>query len=266
MTAINPTKLKIQSAELGDTFHDIPGFISGMHDLLTFYSDRVRQPDLSKTSLSLKTYQVPAPVLRALELELSTFLETEPGQGLKLIDALWQEEWLEFRQLAINLLGYIPTSMSRKVLDRIHFWISKSTSEELNRQIMSKAVAGLITEKPSQVLDLLKTLSSTSDRADQQAAVFGLMQFAHYPEFEDLPKIYQILKDILIIDETGLTKDISALIQLLQKKSDQETAYFLVRQMAFASKPRIYKIIRQVLPNFSEASQQILRDNLESYS
>jgi hypothetical protein len=266
MTAINPARLKIQCVELGNSFNDIPGFISGLHDLLVFYSARIRHTDLSKTPLGLQTYQVPAPVLRALEIELSDVTKIDPVQGLKLIDALWQEDWLEIRQLSISLLGYIPTTTPGKILDRIQLWISKSPSEELNRQIMTKAIAKLAAEKPSRVLRVLKTLASKATRADQQSAVFGLMLFAQQPDFEDLPKIYQILKDILIINETGLTKDIAALIHLLQKKSDQETAYFLVRQLAFASKPRIFKIIRQVLPNFSEDSQRLLREKLDSYS
>ena len=71
MTAINPARLKIQCAELVEFFRDLPRFISELHDLLAFYGARIRQPSLSQSPLTLQTYQVPAPVLRDLVLELS---------------------------------------------------------------------------------------------------------------------------------------------------------------------------------------------------
>ena len=266
MTAINPARLKIQCAELGESFRNLPKFISELHDLLAFYGARIRQTSLSQTPLTLQTYQVPTPVLRALVLELSELIDKNPEQGLLLVDALWQEEWLEIRQLGVSLLGYLPTSAPERILDRIQIWINKSTSEDLKRQIMTRAMAKLVDEKPSHVFDFLKSLASNDARADRQGALFGLVPIVEDPDFDNLPFIFSILRDILLIDETIFTKEISVLIHSLQKKSDQETAYFLVRQMALASKPRIFRVIRQVLPLFSEESQQLLRENLSNYS
>jgi hypothetical protein len=265
MTAINPAKLKIQCAELGESFQNLPLFTTGLHDLLAFYSARIRQTNLSKTPLTLQTYQVPAPVLRALELEFCELIEEYPDEGFLLIDALWKEEWLEFRQLAASLLGYLPITAPKKVLDRIQIWIRNSTSEELNRLIMTKSVTQLAVEKPSQVLELLKSLASSNIRADRQTALFGLLQFGEDPSFDNLPKIFNILRDILHIDESAYIKEISAVIHSLQRKSDQETAYFLVRQMATAPKPRIFRVIRQVLGFFSKESQQVLKESLNNY-
>ena len=105
MTAINPARLKIQCAELSENYSNPAKFIPGLHDLLGFYAARIRQTSLSHTPLTLRAYQVPAPVLRALVIELEEYLEENPSHGLKLIDALWKEEWVEFRQLAIYLPG-----------------------------------------------------------------------------------------------------------------------------------------------------------------
>ena len=71
MNAINPARLKIQSARLAESFQNPEQFIAGLHELLIFYAARIRQTTLSRTPLELQAYQVPAPVLRALELELS---------------------------------------------------------------------------------------------------------------------------------------------------------------------------------------------------
>lgn len=266
MTAINPARLKIQCAELVESFRDLPRFISDLHDLLTFYGARIRQTRLSQNPFNLQTYQVPAPVLRALVLELRELIDKNPEQGLLLVDALWQEEWLEIRQLGVRLLGYLPTSASERILERIRIWINKNTPEDLKRQIMTSALARLVNEKPSYVLDFLKSMAANDALADRQSALFGLVPIAEDPDFDNLPIIFNILRDILLVDETVFTKEISALIHPLQKKSDHETAYFLVRQMPLASKPRIFRVIRQVLPLFSEESQQLLRENLSNYN
>jgi hypothetical protein len=266
MTAINPAKLKIQCAELGELFQYPPRFISGLHDLLAFYDARIRQTSLSQAPLSMKTYQVPAPVLRALELELGDVLDKNPDQGFNLVDALWQEEWLEIRQLAVNLLGLLPTSTPESILERIQTWMNNCTSENLKRQIMTRAMARLADEKPSQVLAYLKSLASSDSQSNRQGALFGLVLFAEDPDFDNLPVVYNILRNILLIEETVYIKEITTLINLLQMKSDQETAYFLVRQVATASKPRIFRVIRQVLGTFTEESQQLLREKLSSYN
>lgn len=265
MTAINPARLKIQCAELGESFHHPHNFISGLHDLLAFYGARIRQTSLTKIPLSLQTYQVPAPVMRALELELKELINNFPDQGFLLADRLWQEEWLEIRQLGVILLGNIPTSAPDKILVRIKTWLNTGTSEDLKRQIMTRGLTRLTDEKPGFVLDFLKSLASSAAQPDRQGALFGLIPFAEDPEFDNLPIIFNILRDILLIEESVLRKEISALIRSLQSRTDQETAYFLVRQLATASRPRIFRITRQVLGGFSEESQSLLRQSLQNY-
>ena len=123
MTAINPARLKIQCAELSENYSNPAKFIPGLHDLLGFYAARIRQTSLSRIPLTLQAYQVPAPVLRALVIELENYLEEDPSLGLKLIDTLWKEEWVEFRQLAIICLGDLPPFDPEQILDRIKFWL-----------------------------------------------------------------------------------------------------------------------------------------------
>ena len=266
MTAINPARLKIQCGELGEFFLNPPQFISGFHDLLAFYGARIRQTRLSQTPSTLHFYQVPAPVLRALELELRDLVDEQPDKGIILIDALWKEDWLEFRQLGTCLLGYLPTSKPDLILDRIQNWLDQAGSDDLKRQIMTRALTRLADEKPAHVLNYLKSLVGKNTPADRQAVLFGLVPFAEDSDFDNLPVLFNILRDILLIDETGYIKEISTLIHLLQKKSEHETAYFLIRQMATASKPRIFRIVRKVMPFFAEESRQLLREKLKNYT
>lgn len=266
MTAINPTRLKIQSAELSEYYSNPAKFISGLHDLLGFYAARIRQTYLSRTPLTLQTYQVPAPVLRALVNELEGSLEEKPALGLKLIDALWEEEWVEFRQLAIICLGDLPPFDPEQILDRINFWLESCTAEDIRRKIMTRGLTQLVEEKPKIILNFIGELISSGSKMNHQAALFGLLAFGENPDFDNLPVIYSLLAKILQNEETGLMKEITTLLNVLQKRSEQETAYFLERQLAAAAKPRIFRVTRQVIGQFNTENRVMLREALDNFN
>jgi hypothetical protein len=265
MTAINPARLKIQCVKLRESFQDPDKFIAGLHDLLTFYASRIRQSSITHSSVKMPTYQVPSPVLRGLELELIEETYQFPEETLTLVDFLWKEDYLEFRQLAVILIGAIPTTSDKDILKRIQNWI-KTPVEDLRRQIMTRGLQLLRMEEKYLVLDVLKNLAVSSDKKDRQAALFGLVPFAEDSEFYDLPKIYKVLGEILMTEETIFIKEITDLIRSLKKRSESETAYFLVRQLARASKPRVFRIIRQIIGDFNIESQEVLREGIKTYS
>jgi len=266
MTAINPARLKIQCAELSEHYSDPAQFIPRLHDLFGFYAARIRQTSLSRTPLTLQSYQIPAPVQRALLIELEEYLEEEPSQGLNLVDALWKEEWVEFRQLAIICLGELAPFNPEQILDRIKIWLNSCNAENIRRKIIAGGLTHLVTRKPNIVLEFISDLISSETKMNHQAALFGLLTFAENPDFDNLPVIFNLLAEILKKKEEGLVKEITALLKILQKRSEQETAFFLERQLTIAAKPRIFRLIRQVLSNFSAENQSFLREALKKQS
>lgn len=265
MTAINPARLKIQCAELTENYSNPGKFIPDLHDLLGFYAARIRQTSLSNLPLTLQSYQVPAPVLRALMIEMQEYLKEDPALGLKLIDALWVEEWVEFRQLAIICLGELPPFNPEQILDRIKSWLANCTAEDIRREIMTRGLVQLVEKKPQFVIDFIRNLTSSGTKMDHQAALFGLIAFGENPDFDNLPVIFGLLADILRSEETGLVKEINALLKCLQKRSEQETAYFLKHQLGTGFKPRIFRITRQVMGKFNTQNKSMLREALEHF-
>lgn len=262
MTAINPAKLKVQAAALGELLEEPERFIPHLHDLLSFYGSRVRQTSLSSTPLTLQTYQVPAPVLRALQLEIKGQLESDPAPGYALTDHLWKESWVEFRQLAVRTLGSLPADDSEGILSRVRRWLDDCSSEDVRRLIMTTGLKGLAAESPSRCLDFIDELAADGEKASQQAALFGLSLFAENEDFLNLPLVYRTLSKILQREETGLVKEITALLRILISRLEQETAYFLIHQLSEVSQPRIGKITRQLVGKFSPDNQRLIKDKL----
>jgi hypothetical protein len=264
MTAINPARLKVQTAQLGEMVDQVGLFTSQLHELLGFYSTRIRQTSLSRTPIKLQSYQVPEPVILALESEIGERLEADPGVGYALVDALWVEPWIEFRQIAIHILGTLPVQEPARILDRISTWLEECTSEDIRHLIMTDSMARLTTEKPDQAMLYIKELISTGSKTDHQAALFGLESFAIDSSYLNLPLIYRNLSRILLQEEDGLTKEINALIRILAVRSEQETTYFLLKQLNTAYKPRILRVVRQVMESLSPDNRSALRKKLET--
>jgi hypothetical protein len=263
MTAINPARLRIQCAKLADLYHDPAKFIPGLHDLLGFYASRIRKTALNRTPLTLQTYQVAPPVLRALEGEMDLLVNTEPSRCLLLVDALWEEEWLEFRQFAVTLLGNIPPINAEPIFKRIKYWLSESTSETIRSLLPTRAVKRLKVEKPDLVLSFYQDLLSKPIKENCQAVLLGLIQFGQDQEFLNYPILFTLLGKILIVEEKGLVKEIQAVLKPLIDRSEYEVTYFLVQQISTASKPRITRVVRGVLPLFSADNQKTLKDALQ---
>ena len=263
MTAINPARLKIQTAELGELIGQTDQFVPRLHDLLVFYSARVRQTSLSKTPLTLQSYQVPEPVIQALENEIADRLEGDSEAGYSLVEALWKERWVEFRRLAVHVLGILPTEEPDRILRQIQFWLEKCNSEDIRRLIMTEGLARLASERPEQSLHFLEELISSGSKENHQAALFGLELFAKKTSYANLPLLYRFLSQILLGGETGLVKEISTLLLVLASRSEQEVTYFLIKQLVPPSKPRIYRVIRQVMRQLSPENQHLLREKME---
>lgn len=265
MTAINPARLKIQTAELGEFINQANEFVPRLHDLLTFYSARVRQTSLTRTHLALQAYQVPEPVIQALKSEIADRLEGDAEAGYSLADALWKEHWVELRRLAVHVLGIIPTEEPDRILRQIQIWLDKCNSEDIRRLIITEGMAGLANERTGQSLDFLEELINSGLKENHQAALFGLEMFAKKTSFANLPLLYRYLAQILVSEETGLVKEINTLLLALVARSEQEVTFFLIDQLVPASKPRIYRVVRQVMRQLSPENQHLLREKMEIY-
>jgi len=266
MTAINPARLRIQSVELSEKYSDPEAFVRELHDILDFYAVRVRKNKITRTPLLLQSHQVAPPVLRAIEAELKNPINTQPSQGILLIDTLWEEEWVETRTLAISLLGELPPINPDSILKRLKSWLSDCKSDTIRILLPTRGLSRLAEENFALVLEFFQELLSSPSKNNCQAVLFGIIPFAEGQDFENLPILYKFLDLILLVDEQGLIKEILEVLKILIQRSEQESLYFLEKQLSTASKPRILRVIRQILPSFSKQNQAFLREVLNRYS
>jgi hypothetical protein len=265
MTAINPAKLKVQTAALGKFVDQPDQFVIKTHELLSFYSARIRQTNRLNKSQKLQTYQAPGPVISTLRNEIMESLEENPDLGYSLVDALWNEPWIEFRQLAIHILGILPTEESKQTLMRLQSWLETCPTEEIRQLIMTRGMVGLAEKNQEQSLQFIESLINIESKEALQAALFGLESFARDPSYLNLPLLFRYLSRILVLQEAGLIKEISALLLILASRSEQETTYYLLTQLGSNPDPGLLRVIRKVMKDLSQENQGLLREKLEPY-
>ena len=262
MTAINPARLKMQTAALSEHYRDPDLFRLELHKLLDFYADRVRRSGRSgHPPPTLPAYRVPRPVLSQIIRELKAPLERHPSRGLLLADELWNEEWLETRFLAGALLGIIPPINPEPLFKRIKTWALENQERAVLEGLIHRGLAGLYQKYPERVEALTAELNAGEGSEGARAALTGLEMLINQPAFANLPFVYQELSQRLRRDPEPRRELISLLKKLIQV-SERETLFFLQKHLKSEPSREMERIVRRCLPVFSEEHQTELRQLL----
>lgn len=253
LPAIQPARLKQQASLLAETFEQPEAFLRGLHSLLDSYADRViRHGQSGKPRALTPSYNVRAPLLRHLLLEIEPHIENKPASSLVLCDALWAKNFLEFRLLATLILGKIPLTPAQPVLERVTGWIGADLEEKLTTALLTNALVRLRQEQPQNVIDLAKTWLNNASLFYQQIGLRTLPPLIQEPAFENLPSFFQLIQPFVLKVHPTLRPDLLDVLTTLARRSPGETAYFLRQSLAMPENPDTGFIIRQLLQQFPE--------------
>ena len=233
MPAIQLARLKIQSAELVTRFNDPAAFVRGLHDLLDFYADRTRKPGQSGEPPPLiKSYNVPRPVLRQIKTDLSPSVVMDRESALVLCDALWAEPYLEFRVLAVNILGLVPPDPPDDDLERINVWAVPGIEDRLLNALVKEGLIEVSKSTPERYLSQLEEWLAAEDDLSLRVGLKAISMMLADRDFENLPKIFRLLAPLVRTSPSQLRPDLLDVIQSLAKRSPNETAFFLRQNLS----------------------------------
>ena len=261
MPAIQLPRLKIQAAKLAEQFADPVVFCRSLHNLLDYYAGRAYRPGQTGDPPPLMaTYHVPPPVLREVIKDLTPFTLSAPEAALALSDALWSEPYLEFRLLAVSLLGLISPHPPDPVILRVRAWAKPRTEARLTRALINTGLTQIRREHPVHYLQLAETWLASPELFSQQLGLQALVPLLDLQEFQDIPHIIKMLTPLIRTAPSPLRPDLIDVITGLAKRSPQETAYFLRQNLAVKSdNPVTAWLIRQSLHSFPAEIQTSLR-------
>jgi len=266
MPAIQPARMKIKVAQLGEKIRQPEAFVHALHDLLDFYADRTYRPGQSgEPPPLLATYKTPPPVFRQIKREITFLAANDPPAALVLVDALWVEPYIEFRLLAIALLGQIPPIPPEPVLARVQMWIASSPEDRLLDAILEQSLAQVRQEYPKIYYQMIEEWLKVNETYPRQTGLRAMMPLLVDPNFENLPAVIRLLAPLIRVTPPPLRLDLIAVLRTLVRRFPQEASYIL-RQNLSADHPDTAWLARQVVNDFPSEIQNSLREALRPFS
>ncbi|MDX9863738.1 MAG: hypothetical protein RBT34_02920 [Anaerolineaceae bacterium] len=264
MPAIQLNRVREQINKLLWLFTQPAAFQRSLHELLGFYADPIfRAGQTTRNMILIPSYHSPKLLLQQLELALYPRVQENPTAALILADTLWQDKYLEPRQVAASILGQLPIEHAEAVTQRITEWSSASQPAPLMDALLTRGTDRLRLQSPHILYALAADWLSDPDVKIQLLGLKLIHPLVQSPEFENLPEIFTLLRlPLQNLSPRNLTET-RHIIQALARKSPSETAYFLRQSLSMDASKDLIRLIRKSLPAFPTETQERLRQAIK---
>jgi hypothetical protein len=273
MPAIHLPRLRKQVNDLAPYCSEPAIFLRKLKDLFDFYGDRTLRPSQAAAKpTAIPTIKVPPPVLRQIVSALTPYAASTPHLILDLSRELWDYGWLEHRLLACHLLGRLPSSQAVGIVQLADDWCRENHEEELITAIAERGLAPLHSEHQDLLIvkahEWIAVPEKPGERGSlptavginyQKLGLRALTALIENPLYENLPKIYNTLKDTLKAPPKTLRPDLLDLVRVLAQRSPQETAFYLRSLYTENPSSALAWLIRRSLNSFPDETQRRLR-------
>ncbi len=267
MPAVDQSRLKTQIDGLIWRFTRPEEFTRELHNLFSYYADRVYRPgDLVLKKHVQQAYHVPPLVIRQLELDLRARCEENPAAALALADTLWQESMLEPKLFAASLLGMLPSNRSDDISSRIQAWSAETKDIKVLKPMLEKSTAAIRRYQPEILLALLKDWSSSQDLPSHRLAAYLIQTLLGEPAFENIPPIFDMLTGIMQSHPQPLREGLLEIFRQLRKRSPAETAYFIRQSIRLGVSDASASVLRKAIAEFDEPVRSSLLAEIRTAS
>ena len=254
MPAIQLERLEKQIAALRDALEEPHSLVRQLRELFAFYSDPARRAGQSGMPAPLlSAYHTPPQVVRMVTRRLSAWVQEAPAAGLALSDALWETANLECRRVAAGVLGSLPIRAEEAVLQRLETWLEETPEVTFRGEIVALATRRLRTESPQTFARWVEEGLHAKDARTRLTALQAVRHWLDDPDFDNLPLVFRWLRLLSGNLSSSLRPEFAETLQILARRSPQETAYFLRSLVLAHNTPRMRLLVRRVLPSLPDA-------------
>lgn len=260
MPAINPVRLKQETAALAEYFRDPPVYVRQLRNLFETYANPShRSGQAADPPPLLSSYRVQPPVLRQLLASLIPLVKADPEAGLNLCDLLWEQPYLEFRLLAAMLLGQVPCHPSQPVMARLKDWLKPGLEQRVLDALLGQGTLSCYEEDPQVITELLEEWLEQDQLFYKQLGLRIMLVLLRQPSFENLPVFFRIIQPYCRELPAALRADVLDVVIALARRSPQETAFFLRQTLGTPNSKDTPWLVRQSLSVFPAPQQESLR-------
>ena len=264
MPAVELHRLNLQIDNLVWQFTRPADFLLRLRDLFELYADRVYRAGQAVPPVAmLPAFHVAPLVLRQVRVGLRPACRQQPAAALAIIDALWAEKMLEYRQLAATLLGYLPVEPSADVVARLKAFARPGEDNLLLETLLTEGGAALRIEQPAAWIELVQRWNEDPSTAVQSIGLKAIQATVGDTQFANLPPLFRIFSDQLQTGTTSLQVELQETLLALLQRSPVETVYLLRQVLPLTSSPATHRLVRLVLPKVPAELQAGLRQALQ---
>jgi hypothetical protein len=261
MSAVNPKRLAAQVEDLLTLLDDPQAFCRQCLDLLEFYASRTRKP-VTMTNLeeTLRVFNVPRPVIRALSTGLSKHTQARSHLAWPAAAALWETGYRETRLLSSAILGGQPTE---EVAQMAEAFASDCDDDVVLFELADRGLVGWRYGAAPKFLEKVAIWIESPRRRLRVFALMAIRAAVDDSEFAELPTVFRILSGRVESARGDERRSLYALVRSLAKRSPPETVRFLLDEMA-KDGPSSRRMVRNTWESFPLRQRQLLERALST--
>lgn len=242
-------------------------FKSGLKELFSLYSDRVFRPGKTTSfAHQMDSYHVPPVLIRQLEIELSPYCKENPSAALANAEILLSDTYIESHQVAAALIGMTPISEIESIKALFIKWCTPQLERQTLSTLLHLGTTGLRKNATGPWFELVEDWISDLRPTVQAIGLRALLPAIQDVDFENLPQIYHLISPLLHESPSTLQQDLINALAGLAHRSEVETSFFLRQIIASQHTENTIRVIRKVLPHFSQSTQNALKNTLGNLS
>ena len=263
MPAVNPTRLRFQIEELMQDFASPSEFHQKLRDLFSLYANRsLRYGDSTEIKPLIPIYNLPAPAIRQLQLDLDLRVAEDPQSALALADELWQDTYYEVKQTALYILGIVSIDSPDPIIDRLEAWLSPDLDVLLITSLFTMGTRRIQNTHPAVWERFISSFLEKDDPEDLSIGIKGLTEGLKNENFSNLPAVFRLIGPIIQKPNRKNLHDLEDLVEILAKKSATETGHFLRQSLSISDSSEARRLVKQCLDFFPEAISEDLKSLL----
>lgn len=265
MPAIQLAELRKRSARLAELFQEPDAFVRELYDFLDHYANRAHRAGQSGEPPPLiEAFNVPKPVMRHIGIDLGSLAAENPQATLHICRALWEQPYLEHRQLAVVLLGKMRPQDPHELLELVEKWANPLPEDMILEALVGDGLAGMRAHAHKALIQRIADWLSSGKRDRERLGLRALAPLIEEYARSEAPHYFRLLTPYVRTCPRDHKADIEHLLRLLAQRTASETAYFLRQNLDAPDNPDAAWFARRTAPDLPPELREPLKAILRS--
>ncbi len=266
MPAIDISRLQNQINHLVSLMGEPQSFRQELHAILGFYHRYSHRPSKDAVPKSfMRMYNLPDQVTRQIEITLRKPAQTNPEHVFDIVQALWQDDHFEARDLATYLLGQVPVTYSERVTSIILAWLEQPLDRAVINALFSKSNSAIKSADPAAWFAFIEKLIENPLPKFQNYGLLALWHELDQIPLSSLPAIFNLIRPFLQGSDLQFSDNLQRIVHKLASQNPFETVYFLKQVLSDTEGVKIESQMRSFLNSFPDENRLSLQAAIKAY-